>query len=102
MVLSENHAFNGRADQRLFVASLSFIKLRFSHLQGGLRCRDVLFAGSVVDQRVMLLGLLELRLSYLKLTGIPLVLFTRADAGCNKVALALHLRARVLVDRRIS
>src|ERR1700683_1669395 len=101
MVLSENDAFNGRADQRLFVASPSFSKLRFSHLQGSLRCRDVLFAGSVVDQRVMLLGLLELRLSYLELTGIPVVVLTRDDTGCKKLVVALHLRARVLEDRLI-
>src|ERR1700733_15749032 len=101
MVLSENDAFNGRAHQGLFVTSLSFSKLRFSHLQGGLRCRDVLFARSVVDQGVMLLGLLELRLSHLKLTGTPLVVFTRDDAGCKKLVVALHFRARVLEDRLI-
>jgi len=50
---------------------------------------------------VMLLGLLELRLSYLELTGIPVVVLTRDDTGCKKLVVALHLRARVLEDRLI-
>ena len=80
MVLAEDDSIDRRTNERLFLYRLGLRQLSSGQFKRRLRRCNIFFARLVVDESMMLFGLVVLCLGNIELTHITLFVFARDDA----------------------